>query len=190
MKGLKNMLKSNNPSAIRSQKQITEALLSLMEKYQYSQISVKQIILETDLVRKTFYRNFSSKDDVLNSYIDEIIFAYTDALLDETEPLDIIFDFFEKNRNLVILLHKNDLMHLLLYRLNKVIPKVSKTADANRNLFKKMFGDLNDKYLIAFNVGALWNVLYAWVEGGMKEPLEDIKDTLRQYINNKNIIQL
>ncbi len=179
------MLKTNNPSAKRSQQQIKEALLALMEKYPYQEISVKQIILETDLVRKTFYRNYSSKDDVLNSYIDEVIFAYTNEILDKTEPLDVIFDFFEKNRNLLILLQENDLIHLLLYRLNKVIPEISKTANPQRNPFKKMFGELNDEYLIAFNVGALWNVLYVWVEGGMKEPLEEIKTSLMQYIKQR-----
>ena len=55
---------SKNPSAIRSKQEITDALLALMEKYPYNEISVKQIMLETGLVRKTFYRNFSSKDDV------------------------------------------------------------------------------------------------------------------------------
>ena len=55
---------SKNPSAIRSKQEITDALLALMEKYPYNEISVKQIVLETGLVRKTFYRNFSSKDDV------------------------------------------------------------------------------------------------------------------------------
>ena len=40
------MTESNNPSALRSQKEITEALLSLMKEYPYNEISVKQIILE------------------------------------------------------------------------------------------------------------------------------------------------
>ena len=63
------MIESKNPSAIRSQKEITEALISLMREYPYSEISVKQIILESKLARKTFYRNFESKDDVLISLI-------------------------------------------------------------------------------------------------------------------------
>ena len=56
---------SQNPSALRSKKQITDALLKLMEDLPYSEISVKQIVLETGLERKTFYNNFTSKDDVL-----------------------------------------------------------------------------------------------------------------------------
>ena len=74
------MNESNNPSAIRSRKQITDALLKLMEKYPYEEISVKQIVLETDLVRKTFYRNYTSKDDVLRSYIRGILLDYYDIV--------------------------------------------------------------------------------------------------------------
>ena len=59
------MNSADHPSAVRSRTKIAEALLGLMEKYPYNEITVKQIILETDLVRKTFYRNFSSKDEVL-----------------------------------------------------------------------------------------------------------------------------
>ena len=64
---------SQNLSAVRSKKTITETLLYLMAKYPYTEITVKHILLEADVSRKTFYRNFSSKDDVLNSYIGAIL---------------------------------------------------------------------------------------------------------------------
>lgn len=67
---------SNNPSSIKSKAEITSALLKLMKEYPYSEITVKQIILETNVVRKTFYRNFNSKNDVLTSYIDQITKNY------------------------------------------------------------------------------------------------------------------
>ena len=52
------MIESNNPSAVRSKTEITQALLKLMEEYPYSEITVKQIILTASLARKTFYRNY------------------------------------------------------------------------------------------------------------------------------------
>ena len=180
------MNESTNPSALRSKQQITDALLKLMEDHPYNEITVKQIILETDLVRKTFYRNFSSKDDVLSSYINTIVLDYCDALLDQPDPLVVIFDFCEKNRKLLDLLNKNNMMHILLLRLNEIIPELNDKADLSRNPFKKMIGDLEPDYLIAFNVGAMWNVIFKWVERGMTEPLEDIRDLLRKYIEKLN----
>ena len=177
------MNESKNPSAIRSKQQITDALLKLMEKYPYNEISVKQIIMETDLVRKTFYRNFSSKDDVLNAYINMKVYEYCQALLDQPDPLKVVFEFCDKNRKLLKLLHKNEMLHVLLLRLNEIIPQVNENADLERNPFKKLIGELEPDYLIAFNVGAIWNVIFKWVDRGMEETLENIRSLLREYID-------
>ena len=61
------MNSTTNPSAIRSRNEITKALIKLMGKHPYNEITVTQIVMETDLVRKTLYRNCNSKDDVLDS---------------------------------------------------------------------------------------------------------------------------
>ena len=93
------MNNSQNPSSLRSKKEFTDALLRLMQDYPYSEISVKQIVMETSLVRKPFYLNFNSKDDVLNSIINRVILEYTQALSTAYEgPFTVIFDFCEKNK--------------------------------------------------------------------------------------------
>ena len=74
------MKESSNPSSIRSKQEITSALLKLMRKYPYPEITVKQIVLETDLARKTFYLNYSSKDDVLDALMNQVIGEYVQAL--------------------------------------------------------------------------------------------------------------
>jgi len=178
---------SQNPSALRSKQQIIEALLKLMEIYPYKEISVKQIIMETDLVRKTFYRNFTSKDDVFDAYINMKVYEYTEALLDEKNPLDVIFRFCDKNRKMLELLHKNDMMHILLRRLNEIIPHINESVDFDRNPFKQLIGSLEPDYLIAFNVGAIWNVICKWVERGMNEPFDKVKKVLEEYIARLNI---
>ena len=176
------MNESTNPSAVRSKKEITEALLKLMKKYPYNEISVKQIVLETDLVRKTFYRNFSSKDDVLHSYINIKAEEYVEALMDRTDPLTVIFEYCDRNREFLKLLDKNDLMYMLLIRLNELLPEISRTTDRERNPFSKLIGDLDPDYIIAFNVGAIWNIITLWVKRGMKDSPEKIRDTIEQYL--------
>ena len=203
------MKKSQNPSAVRSRKEISNALLKLMQEYPYAEISVKQIIMETSLARKTFYLNFSSKDDVLESILDELIGEYTDALskaneeknpagtknLDEaisvdttakvdtiTNPLSVIFSFCDKNKAFLSLLHKNKMLYFLLIRLNEFLPEYSKTEDMNSNPFAKLIGELEPDYLIAFNVGAIWNVLFKWIDRGMVDSLDSIQETLQKYL--------
>ena len=178
------MNNSQNPSSIRSKKEITDALLKLMQDYPYSEISVKQIVMETSLVRKTFYLNYTSKDDVLNSVINQVILDYTQALSATSEgPFTVIFDFCEKNKELLQLLHKNNMLYLLLLKLNEVIPECNRTMDTSNNPFAKTIGNLDPDYIIAFNIGAIWNVIFKWVDRGMVDSLDEIKNTIEQYLS-------
>ena len=202
------MKKSQNPSAVRSRQEISTALLKLMQNHPYAEISVKQIIMETSLARKTFYLNFRSKDDVLESILDELIGEYTEALskaneeknpagtkyLDEaisvdtiTNPLSVIFSFCDKNKDLLSLLHKNKMLYLLLIRLNAFLPEYSKTEDMSSNPFVKLMGELEPDYLIAFNVGAIWNVLFKWIDRGMVDSLDSIQETLKKYLKRISV---
>lgn len=178
------MNQSQNPSSIRSRKEISEALFKLMEDHPYQEISVKQIIMETDLVRRTFYRNFESKDDVLNSVITDKILEYAEELSSTPEsPLDVIFRFCEKNKDFLRLLHKNDLLYLLLLRLNIMIPQLDQITDRSNSVFTRIKGDLEPDYLIAFNVGAIWNVIFKWVDRGMTDSADEIKETIAEYLS-------
>ena len=181
------MNSTTNPSAVRSRNEITKALIKLMGKYPYDEITVTQIVMETDLVRKTFYRNFTSKDDVLDSIINSAIIDYTDALLESDEdPLTVIFSFCEKNKKLLKLLHKNNMLYLLLLKLNETLPKISETVDKNKNPFAKLMTGLEPDYLIAFNTGAVWNVIFKWVDRGMADPPEKIRTTIEDYLKRLN----
>ena len=52
---------------------LTEALMQIMEKKDYGDISVGEIAERAGVHRATFYRHFSSKEDVLRCCISEII---------------------------------------------------------------------------------------------------------------------
>ena len=208
------MKKSQNPSTVRSRREISTALLKLMQEHPYAEISVKQIIMETSLARKTFYLNFRSKDDVLESILDELIGEYTAALskaneknnpagtkyLDEaisvdttgkvdtiTNPLSVIFSFCDKNKDLLSLLHKSKMLYLLLIRLNEFLPEYSKTEDMSSNPFAILMGELEPDYLIAFNVGAIWNVFFKWIDRGMVDSLDSIQETLKKYLKRISV---
>ncbi len=175
---------SNNPSAIRSRKQITDALILLMEKYPYSEISVKQIVLETDLVRKTFYRNFESKDDVLRSYIRTILRDYFDIVNNARgDVLTTIFEFAKKNKKLLKLLDKNDMMHFVLQGMNEFILSVKSEQNPELNPFSKLFAGLDSDYLITLNIGGIWNVISLWVRRGMMDKPEDVRSAIQQYLS-------
>lgn len=183
---------SQNPSAIRSKKEITDTLLQLMKTYPYKEITVKHIILESQIARKTFYRNFNSKDDVLNSYIDCVMNQYVQSLQDIpscqlSNILNTIFSFCLQNRDLLFQLRDNELCHLLLKKWNVFIPMIhSQVVSENHPMFKSITPEQID-YVLAFNVGAVWNVIMEWIEQDMEDSPETIKATLLKYLNNLSL---
>lgn len=74
------MKKSNNPSVIRSQQWLYNSLLMLMKEKPFDSITIGEITKNADLDRTTFYRNFDSKEDILNVGISKIKNKYIDVL--------------------------------------------------------------------------------------------------------------
>ena len=56
----------------------------------------------------------------------------------------------------------------------------------NGNSFAQMIGDLDPDYLIAFNIGAIWNIIFKWVDCGMTDSPDEIKATLEEYLKRIN----
>lgn len=180
-----NMKYSENPSAVRSRSEITEALLELMKREKYSEITVSQIVLEARLARKTFYRNFTSKDDVLDNYMSGILREYVAEIMENgADVLSVIFGFCRKNRDFILLMQKNDMMHVLLKKLNVFIAQAHDAENPEKNLFAKLFGNVPPDYPMAFNIGGVWNVICLWAERGIEEPPEVIIGELSEYFSN------
>ena len=177
------MVESKNPSAIRSQKEITNSLIALMHKYPYNEITVKQIILESKLAKKTFYRNFESKDDVLLSLIMATLRTYFSVVdSGNADVLNTIFNFAANNKELLMILDKNDMMFVVLRCMNAYL-SMHKTGNVSTtNPFLDLFSGLDSEYLIALNIGAIWNVISLWVHRGMKDDASYVKNTVQEYI--------
>jgi len=178
------MNSADHPSAVRSRNEIARALLDLMERYPYDEISVKQIVLETDLVRKTFYRNFRSKDDVLFYITRNALTDYCSVINSgERDVLTNIFLFADKNRKLLLLLDRHNMLHVVLQCMNEYLPSFRDSELSEKNPFTPLFEGLDSDYLIALNIGAVWNVISLWVRRGMKDSPEHVKETIKEYID-------
>ncbi|MFS0558391.1 TetR/AcrR family transcriptional regulator [Brevibacillus sp. 179-C9.3 HS] len=79
-----------------SKEWITLALLQLMEKTQYSHISITEITRKAGLARQTFYRNYEDKDDILYEYLCDQYATYW-RIIDEQNDLheDMLVAFFD-----------------------------------------------------------------------------------------------
>lgn len=80
---------------------LAEALLLLMKKKEYKDITVKDIAEKAGVSRLTFYRNFDSKENILAWHIEQGFQEYLSSLTRSPEndlrsAISLCFSFWEK----------------------------------------------------------------------------------------------
>jgi len=77
----KNILRqSNKESNALTKECIESALILLMKEQSFSEISITDIIKKAGVSRASYYRNYSSKEDILEKYLQKITITYSNAL--------------------------------------------------------------------------------------------------------------
>ena len=104
----------------KRQKEIEGALLCLMKKVPYAQISITELCESIPIPRKAFYRYFDGKDGALRGLIEHTLadfYTYnapTGGKRSLERELRNFFLFWQERRDLLDAIERNDLMGLLL----------------------------------------------------------------------------
>lgn len=141
---------------------ICNAMFKLLQKQNFNNISITELCEEAQLARKTFYRNFESKEDVIKKSID-YMFKELGKRIDFDKSIDSgkitleYFNFWYENREFLKIIFKNDLFNIL-----------NSQYDLYIKLFRRLMcgeEEMNSEleYTIIFVSGGYWNVLQHWV---------------------------
>lgn len=169
-----NIKKKDYHALSKSQIWIINALLRLMEDQDYSKITVKEITLEADLARATFYLNYKSKDDVLKSYIAELYQEFLNEAIQLPKPdlyqmALLYFEFWAGYMDFVILLQKHNLFFMLLEAYEQCLPQLSESFYPFNIFESKNIRQEDLQYFTCFHAAGLWNILKAWTNSGAKD---------------------
>ncbi|AGK95507.1 TetR/AcrR family transcriptional regulator [Clostridium pasteurianum] len=167
-----------NPISVQSKEWIMKSLLNLLWKKSYNEITITEIAFHAQLARRTFYRNFTSKEDVLDLYIEKLFVEYAELLKKEKilkthDIAKIYFTFWKKHIDFINVMEKNNLLYMILQKYNEHLPDLHKQ-------FKDDYGKYKDnsilEYLLAFSAGGFWNMLIKWVKDGAKKTPDEMAD--------------
>lgn len=177
------MYQGTNPSALRSREWITQALLKLLEKEKYAQITVKDICRKADLSRQTFYQIFESKDEVMEYQFGELFSEFRDRCADFggislKELACRFFEFFLEHRSFVEVLITNNMSYLLEREFELYLPQI------------EMFRRINETekypdYSVCYVAGALSQMLIHWYEKGLDLSAQEIGVLAEDMITGK-----
>ncbi|GEO68420.1 TetR/AcrR family transcriptional regulator [Levilactobacillus acidifarinae] len=166
--------------AEQSRQMLVDALFTLLADNHYGEITVTDLTTQAQLARRTFYRSFANKDDLLAFYGNRLLRQYQSARqanLTTTPDLQTAMTFFfqfwwPERQRLRLLIRQNLFMGLLTQSRVALTPQdlglnpVSTTA-----------------YLTNFLIGGLWTTLNAWMAQETPEPPAVIAQTLLQELS-------
>jgi len=147
-------------------KQITKALLKLLETKNINDISISELTSTAKIGRVSFYRNYQSKEDVLQQESDRLLSEWGNLFA--SLPSDkynsfflSLFDFFQSNKDFFIALYQADLSHIIM----NTIVATAEILPQTSNL---------QAYLKSFWAYGVYGWIIEWLKRGMPESSEEL----------------
>ena len=159
--------KHKNKTAIRSQRMIADALFRLMKRKSFRQISVTEICEEAAVGRKTFYRNFEVREDVIDFQLDQMCHEYQMELekLPIEQKLYHHFSYIQRNADYFITLYRNGLDQLA-YEKFSVIRSITMPVWSDN--------DIEQEYRSAYIIAGIEAIQRVWINRGYKESIDEV----------------
>lgn len=172
----------------QSARMIEEALFALMEEKSYARITVSEIVKRADVARRTFYRLYREKDDVLHCYFGRLCRAYCQQApvlqnYNIRQIAEEYFAFWYQHRKILQLLQKCGLDRMLYYEISRVSSDVVKSRIGGKEC-KDVTGI---EYFAAYSTGGFILLLQRWIMTGMRETpkqyAEAVSEALLRFIS-------
>ena len=151
---------------------VEKALLQLMKTKNYNDIAVGEIAGQAGIHRATFYRHFTSKEEVLRCCLFEMLPKNSSAT--EVPKTDFksfiypVFQVFYENREQLLLLNKAGLSGQLLDVLKEYF-SFDEIPDAAGGISDTQDGPNIRKFQMAFRIGGIYSCLLLWFSHDMRE---------------------
>ncbi|MGQ2285718.1 TetR/AcrR family transcriptional regulator [Leuconostoc suionicum] len=159
----------NNRMSLQTREWVRSAFLELLDEVEdIKSITISDISQRSGISRRTFYRYYASKEDILTEYIDILIEQYGDDLRSKKlanfkEFIVYFFNYWGQYDHELFILQKNGLFTYVLSEFNKKIPELYATISAPWHIQKEV-NSREVVYTTRYGVGGLWNVYGEWLE--------------------------
>ena len=168
-KSLANLKKYNQESNQITRESLEISLMQLLEKKELKKITISELVERAGVSRAAFYRNYSSKEQILEEIFKNTVQGITDKLEEfnfKTEMYQIwlfLFKEAKKEARVISLAIDYNFEKLLTQAVFDFLEKRNRNAKKTTN-----------SYMNSFWSSAVVSVLSKWIKDGMKVPAEKI----------------
>lgn len=159
---------SNKESNQITRNCIETALILLMDEKEYEEITISELTRKAGVSRTAYYRNYESKDDILNtllsSLIADVIQAMTQFSYSSEQELywKTLFEAIKSRPEALTILLKAGFGYTILTEITKQM-----TAGIPED-------NIQERFDMIFWSGAVFNVLINWLQNGMKQSVDEM----------------
>ena len=162
-------------------REIQKAVMHLMAEKSYMDISVTDIVNTAGVARASFYRNFDSIYDVIETIADEI----SSDLIEDVFPVlagtdtrkwrEFLFNHFYP-----FIKQKNDIVPLRFENLSVIFTELDKKTEQKASLLSA--ATISEKYSIIGKMGLINSITKRWLDSGTEESPEEMIDYIMSFI--------
>lgn len=161
------------------QKQVTDALLGLMQKIPFENITVTQLCQAAGVSRRVFYHLFSNKTGALHALVDHKIQDIESHNREIPNDAMRFFCYWKDLKGFLDALEENGMSGLLLDRMIQSV--LAEDYDLLYWLQKKGWNEYSQEVII-FLLSGLMGLVYSWYYSGYKKSPEEMAALLEQMI--------
>lgn len=190
---------------------LIDAFLELLEQYSYNDITIERITKKAGLGRRTFYRHFQTKDELVEYITTLLMHEYSRTLLENNaQGLEMAaqcyFTFWENYIDLLLLLKKAKLLHFISDNMEQLIMNVaieikhipaqpdSAAAQSNDTAASPGAEDIalseetialyqKYRYEFVFKLAGFWQVTLLWCEENPRKSPEEMGRIISSFLS-------
>jgi len=164
----------------RHQKQITDALLRLMQKADYESITVTELCQAAGVSRRVFYHLFANKTGALYALVDQKILNLQSYSRNPSAELVDFFRYWKEEKPFLDALGRNGMSGLLPERMVNIV--LTEDFDILYRLHRQGWSD-RSRDVIIFSLSGLLGLVYSWYYEGFSRPAEAMALLVEQMAN-------
>ena len=190
----------NESKYYNSSIKMNNALINLLDKKDFEDITVKEICQTASVNRSTFYLHYDNTYDLLKETLENLykdFFSRYDSNLSmdriNTKSSDDLFLITPQYlKPYLSFVHDNKKIFKLMYFKNEVFNGRNMYEDWLNKIFKPILSKFNVKneeeqsYIMLFHLQGLIGLIMEWVKNDCKMPIDDLINVIQKCIKTPN----
>ena len=163
-------MRNKNESNKLAKECIVTALIELMKVQDYNSITITDLAKKAGVSRMAYYRNYTSKEDIINKFADDVgasIHEKLSLLMPKADVFDYYYELFSQlgdYSDLVLTAYDGGLGELIHSQITKNMALT----------FPPLGNSAADLYRHVYLAGAFYNIFIEWLRGGRRESVSEM----------------